>query len=143
MTSLLSMSEAITFTACMGVSEYFISRGVGEPNPFEKAALLTIFMGFIYLSGEGIKYQADGNLCQPLSQFLLASTYVLAVPFTIFAGQVFKFKEAYNFFNFFEWSLLQIGLCFVKSLVMSSDVKPPHHFFPINDNFNFGHSSLC
>ncbi|HEY5234939.1 MAG TPA: hypothetical protein VIJ14_02075 [Rhabdochlamydiaceae bacterium] len=77
-----------------GVS-YVFCRAFHQHNAFEKAVLVTVLVGIRSLAEEAIKYQKnDKHQAQPLTRVLIASTYLLAIPCTLYAGRVFNFKAA-------------------------------------------------
>ena len=74
---------------------YGICRGFNYSNPFEKAVLVTVLVGFQELAGDSIRHiQNDRNGLLPRTRFLIASANLLAIPCALYAGRVFKFKEA-------------------------------------------------
>lgn len=79
----------------VGSISYGICRGFSHSHPFEKAVLVTVLVGFRILADASIKYiRNDKAGQQPRSSFLISSAYLLAIPFALYAGRVFKFKEA-------------------------------------------------
>jgi hypothetical protein len=78
-----------------GITSYALCRGFSQPNAFEKAILTTVLVGSRNLAEEAIAYKTgDERFRQPLSKILMASVYLLSVPFALYAGRVFSFKEA-------------------------------------------------
>jgi len=78
---------------CVGSVSYAICRGSNQSNPFEKAVLVTVMVGFRILADNAIKHQMkDEQQRQALTRVLIASTSLLAIPFTLYVGRVFDFK---------------------------------------------------
>jgi hypothetical protein len=82
-------------TAVAGITSYAICRGFNQPNPFEKAVLTTVLVGLRELADAAIGHLRDDEFReQPLTRVLRASTILLAIPCSLYAGRVFNFKEA-------------------------------------------------
>lgn len=79
----------------LGSVSYGICRGFSHSHPFEKAVLVTVLVGLRELSSAAIKHlRGDEHGQQSRTSFLISSAYLLAIPCTLYAGRIFKFKEA-------------------------------------------------
>ena len=83
------------YSLFVGGVSYVFCRAFNQHNAFEKAVLVTVLVGLRELAGEAIKYQRnDKGQEQPLTNVLLGSAQLLAIPCALYAGRVFNFKAA-------------------------------------------------
>jgi hypothetical protein len=75
-----------------GVS-YVFCRAFDQHNAFEKAVLVTLFVGIRTLAEAAVKHQRnDKHQNKPFTSFLIVSTNLLAIPCVLYAGRLFNFK---------------------------------------------------
>ncbi len=79
----------------VGTTSYVFCRLFHQENAFEKAVLVTVLVGLRELADATITHQRiDKYQEQPLTRAMIGVAYLLAIPCSLYAGRVFKFKEA-------------------------------------------------
>jgi hypothetical protein len=81
-------------TAFVGAASYVFCREFNQHYAFEKAVLVTVLVGVRNLAGEAIRHQRNDNDHIPVTTALIVSANLLAIPCTLYAGQVLNFKAA-------------------------------------------------
>jgi hypothetical protein len=79
----------------VGSASYVFCRLFNHHNAFEKAVFVTVLVGLRNLAQTTIEHQRqDKYQEQPLTRVMLSVAFLLAIPCSLYAGRVFKFKEA-------------------------------------------------
>ena len=79
----------------VGVSTYAFCRLFSPQNAFEKAVMVTVLVGLRRLTEATIEHQRNDNRQEePLTRVMINVASLLAIPCSLYAGRIFKFKEA-------------------------------------------------
>ncbi len=90
-----ALISSVGRTVSTGAISYVFCRAFNQQNAFEKAVLVTVLIGLEHLAAEAIKHQRnDEYRAKPLTNVLIGSACLLAIPCALYAGRVFNFKAA-------------------------------------------------
>lgn len=79
----------------VGTTSYVFCRLFHQENAFEKAVLVTVLVGLRELADATITHQRNDKFREhPLTNAMISVAYLLAIPCSLYASRVFKFKEA-------------------------------------------------
>jgi hypothetical protein len=79
--------------ASTGTASYVFCRAFGISQPFDKAVLVTVLVGLRVICAHTFTYLNDDQYeAKPMTQFLIHSTQLLAIPCALLIGRQLNFK---------------------------------------------------